>query len=119
VEDGRADVIVCAYFDRLVRSLDVQLEVVKRVEQAGGKIIAVDVGHVTNGTAALRLSSNMIGAVAEYHRGELRRGRRPSWISLSSRPAAALPQASLKSGSGAYGRAAAPLLSRLRGPVCS
>jgi DNA invertase Pin-like site-specific DNA recombinase len=69
VEDGRAEVIVCAYFDRLVRSLDVQLEVVKRVEQAGGKIIAVDVGHVTNGTAALRLSSNMIGAVAEYHRG--------------------------------------------------
>jgi site-specific DNA recombinase len=69
VEAGRAEVIVCAYFDRLVRSLDVQLEVVKRVEQAGGKIIAVDVGHVTNGTAALRLSSNMIGAVAEYHRG--------------------------------------------------
>jgi site-specific DNA recombinase len=69
VEAGRADVIVCAYFDRLVRSLDVQLEVVKRVEQAGGKIIAIDVGHVTNGTAAQRLSSSMIGAVAEYHRG--------------------------------------------------
>jgi DNA invertase Pin-like site-specific DNA recombinase len=69
VESGRAEVIVCAYFDRLVRSLDVQLEVMERVEQVGGTIIAVDVGHVTNGTAAKRLSSNMIGAVAEYHRG--------------------------------------------------
>jgi DNA invertase Pin-like site-specific DNA recombinase len=53
VEAGRAAVIVCAFFDRLVRSLDMQLEVVKRVEQAGGKIITVDVGRVTNGTAAL------------------------------------------------------------------
>jgi site-specific DNA recombinase len=69
VEAGRAEVIVCAYFDRLVRSLDVQGEVVKRLEQAGGEIIAVDVGRLTNGTAAKRLSSNMIGAVAEYHRG--------------------------------------------------
>ena len=36
--------VVVAYFDRLVRSLAVQAEVVERVEQAGGAILAVDVG---------------------------------------------------------------------------
>jgi DNA invertase Pin-like site-specific DNA recombinase len=37
VEAGEADHIVVAYFDRLVRSLKVQLEVIERVEQAGGE----------------------------------------------------------------------------------
>src|SRR4051812_7979126 len=35
VEAGEADVIVAAYFDRLVRSLRVQGELVTRVEKAG------------------------------------------------------------------------------------
>ena len=56
VEAGEADVVVVAYFDRLVRSLTVQAEVVERVEQAGGAILAVDVGEVTNGTAGQWLS---------------------------------------------------------------
>ena len=47
VEAGEADVVVVAYFDRLVRSLTVQAEVVGRVEAAGGAILAVDVGAVT------------------------------------------------------------------------
>jgi DNA invertase Pin-like site-specific DNA recombinase len=66
IEEGRADVIVVAYFDRLVRSLRVQGEVVERVEKAGGEIHAVDVGKLTNGTATERLSSAMLGAVNEY-----------------------------------------------------
>ena len=45
VEAGEADVVVVAYFDRLVRSLTVQAEVVERVERAGGAILAVDVGE--------------------------------------------------------------------------
>ena len=49
VEAGEADVVVVAYFDRLVRSLAVQAEVVERVEQAGGAILAVDVGEVASG----------------------------------------------------------------------
>jgi DNA invertase Pin-like site-specific DNA recombinase len=36
VEVSEADHIVVAYFDRLVRSLKVQLEVIERVKQAGG-----------------------------------------------------------------------------------
>jgi DNA invertase Pin-like site-specific DNA recombinase len=66
VEAGRADQIVVAYFDRLVRSLKVQLEVIERVEKAGGEIFALDHGKLTNGTAATRLSTNMMGAVFQY-----------------------------------------------------
>src|SRR6516164_3001319 len=66
VEAGEADHIVVAYFDRLVRSLKVQLEVIERVEKAGGEIFAVDHGKLTNGTAAQRLSTNMLGSVFQY-----------------------------------------------------
>ena len=66
VEAGQADHIVVAYFDRLVRSLKVQLEVIERVETAGGEIFALDHGKLTNGTAATRLSTNMMGAVFQY-----------------------------------------------------
>jgi DNA invertase Pin-like site-specific DNA recombinase len=51
VEALEADVIVAAYFDRLVRSLRVQDDLVSRVEAAGGQVLAVDVGRVTNGSA--------------------------------------------------------------------
>ena len=66
VEAKQADHIVVAYFDRLVRSLKVQLEVIERVEKAGGEIFALDHGKLTNGTAATRLSTNMMGAVFQY-----------------------------------------------------
>ena len=68
VENGDADVVVTAYFDRLVRSLTVQAEVVDRVEKAGGAILAVDVGQVTNGSAGQWLSGTMLGPVSEYAR---------------------------------------------------
>jgi site-specific DNA recombinase len=68
VEAGKADVVVVAYFDRLVRSLAVQRELLERVEQAGGAILAVDVGEVSTDTASRWLSSTMMGMVAEYHR---------------------------------------------------
>ena len=68
VESGDADVIVVAYFDRLVRSLSVQAEVVERIERAGGAILAVDSGEVRADTASRWLSSTLLGMVAEYHR---------------------------------------------------
>src|SRR6516164_8195512 len=67
VEAGEADHIVVAYFDRLVRSLKVQLEVIERVEQAGGEIYAIDHGRLTNGTAATRMSNNLMGAAFQYY----------------------------------------------------
>ncbi|HYB25863.1 MAG TPA: recombinase family protein [Solirubrobacteraceae bacterium] len=67
VEAGEADDVVVAYFDRLVRSLKVQLEVIERVERAGGEIYAIDHGGLTNGTAAMRMSKNMMGAAFQYY----------------------------------------------------
>ena len=72
VEAGGAEVVIVAYFDRLVRSLRVQDEVVTRVEQAGGRVMTVDFGRVTGATAAQWLSGTMIGAVSEYHRRSAR-----------------------------------------------
>ena len=45
-----------------------QAEIVERVEQAGGSVLALDIGAVTNGSAAQWLSGTMLGAVSEYHR---------------------------------------------------
>jgi site-specific DNA recombinase len=68
VEAGKAEVIIAAYFDRLVRSLKVQSELVERIEKAGAQVRAVDVGHVTNGSAGQWLSGTLLGAVSEYQR---------------------------------------------------
>lgn len=68
IEAGNADVLAAAYFDRLFRSLSVQAEVVERVERAGGQVLAVDVGRVTNGSAGQWLSGTMLGTVSEYTR---------------------------------------------------
>ena len=45
-----------------------QGELVERVEAAGGQVVAVDVGQVTNGNASQWLSGTLLGAVAEYAR---------------------------------------------------
>lgn len=68
VEAGEADVLVVAYFDRLVRSVARQAEILERVEEAGGSILAVDVGEVSSASASKWLSASLLGAVAEYHR---------------------------------------------------
>jgi DNA invertase Pin-like site-specific DNA recombinase len=68
IERGEATVLLVAYFDRLVRSLKVQAEVTERVEAAGGRIFALDVGDVSNASAGSWLSASMLGLVAEYHR---------------------------------------------------
>jgi site-specific DNA recombinase len=68
IEGGQADVIVVAYFDRLFRSLEVQAEVAKRVEDAGGMLFAADAGELRSDTASGWITSSMLGVVAEYHR---------------------------------------------------
>ena len=68
VEAREAQVVVAAYFDRLCRSLKVQGELIERVEAAGGQVLAVDVGQVSNGSAGQWLSGTLLGAVNEYQR---------------------------------------------------
>lgn len=66
VEAGKADLIVVAYFDRLLRSVSVKTELVRRVERAGGDVHAVDAGKITNGGATTKMSTTLLAAVAEY-----------------------------------------------------
>lgn len=68
VEAGNADVIVAAYADRFFRPLTVQAEVIGRVERAGGEILALDHGRLTNGNAAERLQANVLGSIAQFYR---------------------------------------------------
>lgn len=68
IEAGEADTIVVAFFDRLVRSLHVQHELLARVEAAGGNVIAVDLGDIGTDTAARWLNSTIVGAMAEHQR---------------------------------------------------
>lgn len=68
VEAEAASILVVAYFDRLVRSLQVQAEVTARVEKAGGRVFALDVGEVSTATAAQWMASTQLGAAAEYLR---------------------------------------------------
>jgi DNA invertase Pin-like site-specific DNA recombinase len=68
IEASEAEVILAAYFDRLVRSLAVQHEILSRVETAGGRVATVDAGEIRADTAARWLSSTMLGMVSEYHR---------------------------------------------------
>jgi len=68
IEAGQADVLVAAYFDRFFRDLTVQSQVIKRIEAAGGQVLAVDFGRVSHGSAAEWLSSSQMGLMSEYYR---------------------------------------------------
>jgi DNA invertase Pin-like site-specific DNA recombinase len=68
IEAGKAEVLIAAYFDRLVRSLKVQAEVVERVEAANGEVRLGDFGQLTEGTAVQWFSGTLVGAAAEYLR---------------------------------------------------
>jgi DNA invertase Pin-like site-specific DNA recombinase len=73
VEAGEAKVIVAAYFDRFFRSIKVQAEVVERVEQAGGKVLALDIGEVTGDDDAQWLQSSVLGFMSEHYRRTIRK----------------------------------------------
>lgn len=68
IESGDVGVIVVAYFDRLVRSIAVQQELVERVEAAGGRVLTADVGEVSGASAGQWLTSSFLGLVAEHTR---------------------------------------------------
>ena len=103
IEAGEAEVIAAAYFDRLFRSLSTQAEVVDRVERAGGKVLAVDVGHVTHGSASEWLSATMLGAVAEHMRrsiGERTAAGQKRAVERGAVPWARIPLGYTRSNSG-------------------
>jgi site-specific DNA recombinase len=78
VEAGKAEIVIAAYLDRLCRSLDVQRQLIERVEAAGGEVRALDVGAVSHKTATTKLSATLLGAFAEYQRDRARENARAS-----------------------------------------
>lgn len=66
IEAGNAEVLMVAYFDRLVRSVTVKAEIVTRVEAAGGEVAAVDFGIITEKSAARWVSSTVLAVMNEY-----------------------------------------------------
>lgn len=65
VERGEAHIIVAERFDRLFRDLDVQREVIQRVEAAGGRLVTA-AGKISHATAEAELHANLNGAIAQY-----------------------------------------------------
>jgi site-specific DNA recombinase len=67
IEAGRAQIVVTAYLDRLVRSTRTQADVVERVEAAGGRVLTLDMGDISHATAASWTSAQMLGVMAESY----------------------------------------------------
>jgi len=65
VERREAQVITAERFDRLFRDLDLQREVIRRVEAAGGRLVTAN-GQISHATAEAELQANLNGAVAQY-----------------------------------------------------
>jgi DNA invertase Pin-like site-specific DNA recombinase len=65
IERGGASVIVAERFDRLFRDLDVQREVIRRVEAAGGRLVTA-AGKISHATAEAELHANLNGSIAQY-----------------------------------------------------
>ena len=76
IEAGEADQLVVAYFDRLVRSLKVQLEVIERVERAGGEIFALDHGNLLMLAGCVRLRGTQAFGEAHKHYPDAAGGER-------------------------------------------
>lgn len=93
VENGQADMVLFAFFDRSFRDVAVQFETVDRIEESGGQVWAADFGRITAETAAqwatqahMGVSNEMMRRstgekVKKAHREAVERGVPPfGWI---------------------------------------
>jgi DNA invertase Pin-like site-specific DNA recombinase len=92
IENGEAEIIVAAYFDRLLRSLATQAELLRRVEAAGGQVRAVDAGAIGAGTSGEWLDSTMRGMMAEYQRRQGAERTRDAQVDAIARGVAPWPR---------------------------
>ncbi|CAJ1504226.1 recombinase family protein [[Mycobacterium] holstebronense] len=67
IEDAEAAVLMVAKTDRVARGLRTLLEVIDRVEAAGGAVVSVD-GTIDTSSAAGRFQTQIMGSVAELER---------------------------------------------------
>lgn len=67
IESGHTSILLVAKTDRLARGLRTLLDVIDRVERAGGAVVSVD-GTIDTSTAAGRFQTQVMGGVAELER---------------------------------------------------
>ena len=67
IEDGKGAVLMVAKTDRAARGLRTLLDVIDRVERAGGAVVSVD-STIDTSTAAGRFQTQIMGSVAELER---------------------------------------------------
>lgn len=65
VERGAAQMILTAYYDRFVRSVQTRAEVLTRVEANGGVVMTLDMGRTSNATPVSKFSGVVLAAAAE------------------------------------------------------
>jgi len=67
VEAGRSQIVLGAYFDRLVRSVATRADVVQRVERVkGARVVSIDFGQTSDATAIEWLSGTLLAAISEF-----------------------------------------------------
>ena len=71
IEAGEADVIMAPALDRLVRSRKVQDQVRDRVQAAGGRLVSLDLGEITNGTPEHDFATGIVGDANELMRKQI------------------------------------------------
>lgn len=67
IEAGHASVLMVSKTDRVARGLRTLLDVIDRVEHAGGAVVSVD-GTIDTSSAAGRFQTQIMGSVAELER---------------------------------------------------
>src|SRR5262245_12162223 len=70
IEHGEGQVLVAAYFDRLVRNTAVKREIVERCEAATGtsqSVLAVDFGYITEKTATHWMTGEIMAILSEFY----------------------------------------------------
>lgn len=67
IEAGHASILLVSKTDRLARGLRTLLDVIDRVERAGGAVVSVD-GTIDTSTPAGRFQTQIMGGVAELER---------------------------------------------------
>ena len=72
IEGGEADILMTSYLDRLCRNRRVQDEVRDRIQAAGGRLITLDLGEITNGTPEQDFSFGVIGDANELQRKQIK-----------------------------------------------
>ena len=68
VEAGQADVVVASEFTRLFRNIRVQEDVLQRVREAGGEVVAIHLGSLGGETSSQWMSTGFLGVISEGYR---------------------------------------------------